>query len=251
MATTRSGITAFGMLLWLVCSWLVVAGKAEVPPTRKPIKLFNGKNLRGFDTFLKTKGLNHDPDNVFQVHDGMIRISGAEYGYLLTQKEYRDYYLRAEFKWGEATYAPREGKARDTGILFHCVGPNKIWPRSIEFQIIEGGTGDVILVDGASLAVNGETKNKGRFPRYGKGSWQDATGYRDPQGEVEKPHGEWNVLELIADGDKVEFLVNGRLVNEGSGANPSGGRILLESEGAEVFFRNLELRPLKKKRQPQ
>ena len=221
------------------------SGDHQTPVTSKPIKLFNGKNLQRFDTFLEKHGLNQDPDKVFRVHNGMVHVSGAEFGYFITQKEYENYYLRAEFKWGEKTYAPREGKARDSGILYHVVGQNKIWPKSIEFQMIEGGTGDIILVDGAGLTVGGEAKTQGRFDRYGKGPWEDVVGYRDPKKEVEKPHGEWNVLELFSDGDKVKYLVNGTVVNEGSQASPTRGKILFQSEGAEVFFRKIELRPLK------
>jgi hypothetical protein len=219
---------------------------ADRPPTGKAIKLFNGKNLQGFDTFLKDKGLNNDPDKVFQVRNGIVHVSGTEYGYFITQQEYENYYLRAEFKWGEATHAPRKDKARDSGILYHVVGPNQVWPKSIEFQMIEGGTGDIILVGGAKLTVKEQTRDRGRFDRFGKGSWKDVVGYRDPQGEVEKPHGEWNVIEMVADGDNVRYWVNGKLVNEGTGASPTRGKILFQSEGAEVFFRNLELRPLKK-----
>lgn len=220
----------------------------DLPPTGKLVKLFNGKNLKGFDTYLRDKGLNNDPEKVFQVHDGMVHVSGTEYGYFITQKEYDNYYLRAEFKWGSATHPPRKDRARDSGILYHVVGPNQVWPRSIEFQMIEGGTGDIILVGVVALTVKGQTREKGRFDRFGKGPFKDVVGYRDPQGEVEKPTGEWNVLELLADSDQVRYWVNGKLVNEGSGAGLTRGRILFQSEGAEVFFRNLELRPLKKPR---
>jgi hypothetical protein len=216
------------------------------PATGKPIKLFNGKNLQGFDTFLRDKGLNSDPDKVFQVRNGMVHVSGTEYGYFITQQEYENYYLRLEFKWGDATHAPRQDKARDSGILYHVVGPNQVWPKSIEFQMIEGGTGDIILVGGATLTVKGETRSKGRFDRFGKGPWKDIAGYRDPQGEVEKPRGEWNLVEMVADGDTVRYWVNGKLVNEGTGGSPVRGKILFQSEGAELFFRNIELRPLKK-----
>jgi hypothetical protein len=219
---------------------------ADRPPTGKPIKLFNGKNLQGFDTFLRDKGLNNDPDHVFQVRNGMVHVSGTEYGYFITRQEYENYYLRLEFKWGEATHAPRQDKARDSGILYHVIGPNQVWPKSIEFQMIEGGTGDIILVGGATLTVKGETRSKGRFDRFGKGPWKDVAGYRDPQGEVEKPRGEWNLIEMAADGDAVRYWVNGKLVNAGTGASPTRGKILFQSEGAELFFRNIELRPLKK-----
>lgn len=207
-------------------------------------KLFNGKNLDGFYTYLESQGKNQDPDRVFQVRDGMIHVSGTEFGYFATEAEYENYRLTVEFKWGEKTHPPRQGKARDSGILYHFVGPDKVWPKSIEFQIIEGGTGDVILVDGASLTVGGVTRSQGRFDRFGKGPWEDVVGYRDPANEVEKPHGEWNLLELVAAGDTVKYYVNGKLVNEGSGANPARGKILFQSEGAELFYRRIELEPL-------
>jgi len=219
----------------------------KTPPAGRAIRLFNGKNLDGFDTFLKTKGLNNDPDRVFRVENGVIHISGYEFGYIITKKEFSNYYLRAEFKWGERTHDPRAGKARDGGILFHVVGPNNVWPRSIEFQMIEGGTGDMLMVGGTAVTVKGVLKDKGRFDRFGKGPWKDIAGYCDPVHELEKRHGEWNVLQLIADGNSIKYIVNGRLANEGIVSSETSGRLLFQSEGAEVYFRNLELRLLKKK----
>ncbi len=211
------------------------------------IMLFNGKNLDGFYTFLKSKGKNNDPDHVFTVENGIVHVSGKEFGYIMTEKEYSNYYLHVEFKWGEKTWEPRAGKARDSGVLFHAVGPDMVWPKSIEFQMIEGGTGDIIVVGDTSLTVKGETKSKGRFDRFGKGTWKDMAGYRDPTGEVEKPHGKWNCLELYAIGDTVKYYVNGKLVNEGSNASLTKGKILFQSEGAEVYFRKMELREIKPK----
>jgi hypothetical protein len=213
-------------------------------------QLFNGKNLEGFDTFVQERGLNKDPNRVFTVRDGMVHVSGKEYGYFITQQEYENYHLTVEYTWGEGTYPPREGKARDSGVLYHVIGPQQVWPQSIEFQMIEGGTGDVILVgDGTKLTRDGETRVRGqdrraRFDRIGKGPWEDVAGYRDPNGEPEKPAGEWNTLELTARGDTVRYLLNGKLVNEGAGAYPARGKILFQSEGAEVIFRKIELRPL-------
>lgn len=233
------------------CAFLVLAfggalQAAEIPPTAGRIQLFNGKSLEHFDTFLQDKGWNNDPDRVFRVQGGMVRVSGKEFGYFVTKEEYGDYYLRAEFKWGEETHDPRKENARDSGILYHVVGEHKIWPRSIEFQIIEGGTGDIIVLDGAELTVKGETKNRGRFDRFNKGPWKDETGYRDPAGEVEKRRGQWNVVEMVADGDHVKYWVNGRVVNEGTKASLTRGKILFQSEGAEIFFRRIELRLFKK-----
>lgn len=226
---------------------------ADVRDNGEVMRLFNGRDLAGFDTFLRGTGLNHDLKKVFQVENGMLHISGADYGYVITKQEYENYYLRAEFKWGDATHAPREGKARDSGILFHVVGPYQVWPQSIEYQMIEGRTGEIILVgDGTSITVDGVTKTRGKdkgthLARYNQGPWQDVAGYRDPKMEYENPRGQWNVLELYASGDTIRFVVNGKVANEGSGANPSRGRILFQSEGAEVWFRNMELRPIKPK----
>lgn len=224
---------------------------ADLKAGGSTIRLFNGKNLEGFDTFLQSKGENQDPEKVFQVHDGMVHISGAEYGYIITKEEYANYHLRAEFKWGEATHPPRKGQARDSGILFHATGPNQIWPTSIEFQMIEGGTGDIILVGSTTTVTrDGITKTRARFDRRGKSPLPERSlyvaGYRDPRMEYENPHGQWNLLELIADGDKFKYLINGKQANEATGSNLTRGKILFQSEGAEVYFRNMELRPLSK-----
>jgi hypothetical protein len=250
--------TIFGfacLSMTLVITTIAIGGKeatSEIPPHGERVALFNGHDLANFDTFLKEHGLNNDPDHVFQVENRTIHVSGKEFGYVITKKEFANYYLRAEFKWGEGTYAPREGQARDSGILYHVQGEQKVWPRSVEFQIIEGGTGDFWMTDGGAITgrdgvrVTGPPGAALKIDRIGKGPWNNVTGYRDPVGEVEKPHGEWNLLELVAHGDHVQQFVNGKLANEGSGAFPSSGKILLQSEGAEVFFRNIELFPLKR-----
>jgi hypothetical protein len=223
----------------------------EIPPHKAGIVLFDGSNLNNFDVFLKSKGLNSDPDHVFLVEDGVIHISGKEMGYIITKQSYHDFYLRAEFKWGEGTYGEREGKARDSGILYNIQGEQKVWPRSIEFQITEGGTGDFWMTDGAALTgrdgkrVVGPPGSALKIDRIGKGPSQNVVGFRDPVGELEKPHGEWNLLELVTHGNDVKQYVNGKLANEGTDPFPEEGKILFQSEGAEVFFRNITLYPLK------
>src|SRR4051812_31092884 len=116
-----------------------------------PIFRFNGRDLSGFSTYLK-EHKSEDPEGVFTVQDGLIRISGEEFGGLATRESFRDYHLTVEWKWGDETWAPRRGKARDSGILLHCVGPAGAaggqWMQSIECQVIEGGCGDFIPVAG-------------------------------------------------------------------------------------------------------
>ena len=92
-------------------------GAGERHSCQAKIQLFNGKNLDGWYTFLKGKGRDNDPNKVFTVQNGLLTISGEEYGCITTNNEYENYKLVAEFKWGGTTFAPRTEKARDSGII--------------------------------------------------------------------------------------------------------------------------------------
>jgi hypothetical protein len=242
--------------LLVIAIILVPSGNAQtaagIPRHGKLNPLFNGKDFSGFDIFLDKQPLNN-PDKVFQVEHGTLYISGAVFGGLVTKKEYENYYLRAEFKWGEMMCGHCTGKARDSGIQYHINGPLVIWPRMMEFQISEGGTGDIWLIQGPSLEVRGQlyqsTSTPGasqyvRIARIGRGEIENVTGFRS-KNEVENAHGEWNTVELIADHDHIMQYVNGKLVNEGTHANATSGKIDFESEGAEIYFRNMVIASLK------
>jgi hypothetical protein len=237
-----------GALVGSVGAWSQVP---DIPRHKAAIVLFDGGNLDQFDTFLPSTGLNSDPNHVFTVEDGVVHVSGTEMGYFITKKEFKNYYLRAEFKWGEGTFGTRAGQARDSGILYNIQGPNKVWPRSVEFQINEGCTGDFWMTDGAAITgkdgvrVTGPEGKASKIDRFNKGVFQNVTGYRDPTNELEKPHGEWNAVELVNRDGHVWQYVNGKLANEGTEAFPSSGKILFQSEGAEVYFRDIKLYPLK------
>lgn len=248
-----------------------VLHEPENPPsvTRQ---LFNGKNLEGWYSFIEHRGRDKDPKNVFSVNDGMIHISGEEYGSIITNEEYSNYKLVVEFKWGTHTYAPRVDNARDNGVLIHSTGEDGgysgIWMHSIECQIIEGGTGDFLVVGDGSQAFaltglvaadkqNGTyifqpggspvTINGGRINWYARDpDWMDVKGFHGKK-DVEKPAGEWNRMECIAKGEEVTIVLNGTIVNKATNVRPSSGRIQVQSEGAEIFFRRVELTPLKAK----
>ena len=240
-------------LLLLTISMSTVAAEThakDIPKHGKAEVLFDGKDLSHFDTFIKSTGLNSDPSHIFVIENGEIHVSGKEMGYIITKQEYKNYYLRAEFKWGDGTFAPRAGQARDSGILYNIQGENKVWPRSVEFQINEGCTGDFWMTDGAALTgkngkrVTGPAGSALKIDRFNKGEFKNVTGFRDPTNELEKPHGEWNVVELVNQDGHVKQYVNGKLANEGTDAFPITGKILFQSEGAEVYFRNIKLFPL-------
>ncbi len=250
--TRKARIASIAMLCTLALAYgSLHAFAVDVPPHQPAIVLFEGVDLGAFDTFLKTEGLNSDPNHVFQVENGVIHVSGKEYGYIITKQPFHDFYLRAEFKWGEGTYMDRAGKARDSGILYNVQGEQKVWARSIEFQIQEGCTGDFWLTDGAAITgkdgvrVTGPPGAALKIDRFNKGPWTNVAGFRDSVNEVEKTHGEWNVLELVTHGNDVKQYVNGKLANQGTDPFPAEGKILFQSEGAEIYFRDIKLYPLK------
>jgi hypothetical protein len=229
---------------------LVVSCHAPRSASPAPITLFDGTSLSAFDVFLRSTGLNADTGRVFRVENGVIHVSGKENGYFITKRSFRHYRLRAEFKWGEGTYGGRAGKARDSGVLYHVQGPDKVWPRSVEFQIQEGATGDFWMTDEAQLTgrngvrVTGPAGRALPIDRFNKGPWKNEAGFRDPVNEVERPHGEWNTFEIVVEQGRIRHYVNGTFVNEGTDPFPSDGKILFQSEGAEIFFRNIVLQPL-------
>jgi hypothetical protein len=237
----------------------------------KTVRLFNGRNLDHWYKFVEKRGRDNDVKNVFTVENGLIHVSGEEYGSIITNEEYENYTLTVEFKWGENTFAPRADRARDNGVLLHSTGPDGgyrgIWMCSIECQIIEGGTGDFLVVgDGsdnyaltATVAPKQEgrgnvylpsgtpmTIHGGRIDWYDRDpSWKDVKGFRGAK-DIEKPLGEWNTMVCVAEGDTVSIYLNGTLVNQATQVKPAKGRIQIQSEGAEMFVRKVELAPLRK-----
>jgi hypothetical protein len=245
-----------------------------ISPKSKPIKLFNGKDLSGLYTWL-TNTKYEDPTKVFTVENGLLRVSGNGGGYVCTKQAYKNYHLIVEFRWGDRTWASRTQAARDSGIIVHCIGPDggfgNIFMAGIEAQIIEGGVGDFIVVPGVNTdgspircALSAETTtdrdgeivwkaggqkrtlNGGRINWYGRDpDWADKIGFRGRE-DVESPGKKWTRLEVICDGNRITQIVNGVVVNKGFDASPAAGKILVQSEFAEVFYRRLELWPLGK-----
>lgn len=256
------------------CLALVLAGCA-LPSVRPDRPLFNGRDLSGFYTWL-VDTRQEDPRRVFTVMDRAIRISGDGLGYLATREEYENYRLRLEFKWGRTNTAwgGRTGKARDSGVFLHATGSDGnsfdgqgAFMAAIECNVFQGATGDFLLIRGHD--------HEPIHPRlrYRASHQADAEGWRgyDPRGEprslerwgrvnwlakdprwrgefdfrgradVEFPAGQWNELECRCEGDRIEIWLNGVKVNEAREVWPRRGKILLQCEGSEVFYRNIRL----------
>ena len=227
-------------------------------------------------------GRNLDPEKVFTVKevDGgpVIHISGKYWGGIITTQEFANYHLRLEYKWGKKVWPPRLNAPLDSGICYHAVGPLAAdpvypWPRSFEFNIARHDVGefwsiDYTIVDAEVVPVgdspeeqaafkawcerNGADGPKVKFKKGGKKQSFGGGGFM-PAGDFEKPVGEWNQLDLYAVGDRSVHVVNGKvaLVLTGLRQKVDGkevpltkGRIELQTESAEVFFRNVQLRPV-------
>jgi hypothetical protein len=239
------------------------------------IQLFNGKDLKGWSTFLQKQNKNEDPSKVFQVQNGAIHVYGnrsagtvVPAGYLASDAEFANYHLRLEYKWGAKKFAPRDKQRRDAGLLYHVTAPDVIWPRCIECQIQENDTGDCFTVRGTQLSASIEMENietPGGFkllPRYkpeDRGGKQQTVGEggiaRIVKSSIHERDG-WNMVELIIRGcDDTVHIVNGHTVFNGSDLRQlnaknksweplTHGRIALQAEFAEVFYRNVEIRPI-------
>ena len=236
--------------------------------------LFNGRDLSGWTTWISmqptspnmetptsSRGLDNDPRKVFSVVDGMLRVSGEEWGAVTTVGEYENFHLKLEYKWGSKKWAPRLDLPRDSGLLYYVVGPEGAqsghWARSHEAQIQEGDTGDYHSLDGVTVDAHVGDANEGdwKFYRY-EPSLPLRTGLKArilKRGNPEKPSGEWNTLEVIADGKTLIHIVNGVEVlrvenprqNVGGKMVPhTRGKFSLQSEGAETFYRNIQVKPL-------
>jgi hypothetical protein len=252
----------------------MVRGEDEsIRPSGGVVRLFNGKDLSGLHTWLKETG-REDPRKVFTVKDGAIHISGDGNGYVATDRAYRDYRLVVEYRWGDRTDGGKS--VRNSGILLHATGPDGgaggTWMSSIECQLAQGCVGDLIVIRGndaegkpipvkltSDVALGPDRRprwKEGGMPRTFTGGqlwWSrhdpDFKEVLDTRGkeDVESPKGEWTRVECVCDGGRIAVRVNGTVVNQCYDVSPSAGKILLQSEGFELFVRRFELHPLDKR----
>lgn len=270
------------LLLWFASNGPGGAQEATAPAA--PMRLFDpaAPSLAHFETWLVDDHAS-DPLRVFTVVDQIdgapaIRISGEKWGGLLTKAAFRNYRLIAEFRWGGLTWGERKARARDSGILLHAQGRlgntgrdfNGPWLRSIEFQIIEGGVGDILPVlgyepDGAVVRPtvtattrkdrDGETvyDPKGTSASYSGGrinwwgrseDWADRINFRGPR-DVETAGTGWTRIEAVVDDANLTYYVNGEQVNAATQSSFTSGKIMIQSEGAEIYFRRFDVQPLR------
>lgn len=228
--------------------------------------LFNGKDLSGWETWIGPKekggkpfGLNNDPLKIFTVvgQEGqkLLRISGEVNGSICTTKAYENFHIRMVFKWGNTLYTKY-----NSGLLYHSYGPFGeglgVWKSAHEFQLCTGSMGDSYCMGKSYFEIPSNLSEDGKSYKYAdKGSLNKfGEGFVSKMvskgSDHEKPHGEWNVVDLYCYGRNSIHVVNGvvNMVNYNSGMVESGnvvplskGFIQIQSEGGELFVKSIEI----------
>lgn len=200
---------------WPLLLALSILGCRGMTEQEAFVPLFNGVDLTGWQP------MNAAPDT-WSVRDSMIVCTGAPRGALRTDRQYENFIV--ELEWRHVT------EGGNAGFFVHADAiPNvgSAFPRTIEAQIRDGNHGDLFSMQGAALVPDRpDPEREGRCR---------------PSEERVKPLGEWNHYRIESRDGRVTLAVNGKVVSGGSQAVPRKGYLSLESEGAEVYFRNLRI----------
>lgn len=194
----------------------------------------------------------------------VLRVSGEYYGALTSKLEFDNYHLSLSVKWGEKIWPAREGKLRDTGILYHAIGPHgaeyfRSWMLSHEFQIMEGHMGDYWKQANGAIDIRAYPREfimspvadfRAEWLEIGEGT-DAGESYVMRSANHESNKGEWTQLDLISfDGQSLHIvnqqpvmaLKNSRYVqNDGARIPLKKGKIQLQSEASEVFFKDIKI----------
>jgi hypothetical protein len=236
-----------------------------------PIPLFDGKDTARWYTYFKDQGKDKDPNGTVTVKDGVLRISGQDFGALVTRDEYENYEVTAEYAWGGKVWPPREKGARDSGLLVHCTGPDgavgKSWLQGYQCNMLEGATGDITVTgpdpkykfraqveerpagkkSGFYWKEGGAVRDfapGGRVNWFGKDpAWQNVLGFRG-KNDVEKKVAEWNTLVVTMKADTMTIRLNGVTLTQATNLGVTRGKLQIQSEGSEVLFKKIILTPL-------
>jgi hypothetical protein len=215
---------------------------------------------------IKPVGYNKNEENEFSVIDEngeqVLKIGGPIYGCLFTKKDFANYDLKLKVKWGDKKWVPRINEDKDSGILYHGQGECGVeywrtWMLSQEFQVTEGGMGDYWSQASSRADVKARKDgsnyyfdNNGALTAFGSGTGNG--GFCHAGTDAENKNG-WNELELITYGDKAIRIVNGKVVMamqnsrymvNGEAKPLVSGKIQLQCEAAEVFYKDIKIKQI-------
>jgi hypothetical protein len=211
-------------------------------------------------------GYNKNEANLMSVtmvgNEPVLRISGEIYGCIFTKQVFQNYHLKLKMKWGSLKWHPRKKAPLDSGILYHSHGECGTdywhsWMHSEELQVMEGGLGDYWCCGATGGTVKMKSIND-KMGIYDPNGTELTMGVAGREGFVQhrvnyEIPGEWNTIELICFGDKSIHIVNGHVVmaisnlvyKDGDTLKPLiKGKIQLQSEAGEVFYKEIEVRKL-------
>jgi hypothetical protein len=242
------------------------------------VSLLNGRDLNGWYSVLSKSGKGvAEQRGMVTIEENMLHIMGnpagqseTEAGYLATTQDFENVRIRVEYKWGVKRFAPRAFSKRDNGLLYGLVGPDKVWPTSVECQIEEGDVGDAFMLGtrgiqdqhpnglfGQNLTTHGWDIPPMPAPETNPPSGpSDITTFRKIKDGNFENLDTWNVLEVLWQGDRAAHIVNGRAVNalskleQPDPLNPgtfiplTRGKIAVQFEYAEIWFRRMEVKAL-------
>lgn len=193
--------------------------------------LFNGNDLEGWYAFESKTGKHENATDIFLVDDHMIRLSGSNTGYLMSEESFKDFKLTVEFRWNLDTTFVRKSNNMNSGLMYYVPSniPDTLWPQGIQFQIKKGATGDFILLKEATIEIKGIRTEPGKSvvsPRF-----KDAS----------TPIGQWNTIVIESKHNIVKQILNGEEINKGTNPSITEGRILLQYEGFPIDFKKVEI----------
>ena len=221
------------IVFMLTACLLVLAGQqTRTAPLPQFKSLFNGKDLSGWVP------VNTAADT-WMVRDGLLICSGHPIGVMRSEKQYENFILHIEWRHMEP--------GGNSGVFVWSNAqpvPGKRLPDGVEVQMLEldwvnlnmrdGKKPPVAYVHGELFGVNGvETVPDNPRGRRSKSIENRAKG-----------RGEWNVYDVVAVDGVIKLSVNGKFVNGISRSTQKKGYLCLESEGAEIHFRNIQIMEL-------
>jgi hypothetical protein len=224
-------------VLFSICAQAASASEPLTP--RRVTPLFNGKDLSGWTADVPARDEDPKAPPSFIVRNGMLVSLGTPGGHLLTNGAYRDYRLEVEYRC--------PGQGGNSGVLVHASRLRalyKMFPQSIEVQLLSGNAGDFWCIGENIEVPDMETRRPREAGQKWGGSEGDARRVINLTDGSEKPLGQWNTVVVEARGRTLKVWVNGDMVNEGSNSTADRGRIALQAEGTEVEFRRVAIGPL-------
>lgn len=235
------------------------------------VKLFDGKSLNGWTPKIRGFALGVNDRNTFRVKDGSLVVSydqyggkfGERFGHLFYAKPYKAYRLRLEYRFIGETPADTPGWAiANNGVMIFSQDPKTMavgdsFPVSVEAQILGLAPGQTrfngnMCSPGTNVVMDGKLATthciNSKFVATPNGEWTKFEVDVSPSGEVvEKVNGVTTITYSQVQLDPKGDMANSKpLVEAAGGRLPlEGGYIALQSEGAPIEFRNIEILELK------